>query len=208
MHMEAIEQGLYRILLPFETITTTVYAVVTEQGAALIDSGTYSSDVGDYILPALRRAGVADRNVKYLLLSHLHGDHAGGMDALLASFPHARLLAPRGNRWNAPAAVDGQVILGRLQVVHLPGHTANSVGFYDLKTKTLLSADCLQLKGIGKYRNGIGDPRAYRASIEKLQAMDIYRIVAAHEYDPMGSIAQGDEAVKLYLETCLREICF
>jgi glyoxylase-like metal-dependent hydrolase (beta-lactamase superfamily II) len=99
---------------------------------------------------------------------------------------------------------DGEKLLGCLQVVSLPGHTKNSVGFLDLRSKTLLSGDCLQLKGIGKYRNGISRPAEYIQSIKRLQEMDIECIVAAHEYDPLGSIADGKAEVSQYLELCLQ----
>ena len=90
-----------------------------------------------------------------------------------------------------------------LMAVSLPGHTKNSVGYLDLRSKTLLSGDCLQLKGIGKYRNGIPYPNEYIASVQKLQHMQIDRIVAAHDYDPLGSVASGPLAVEEYLNLCL-----
>ena len=90
--------------------------------------------------------------------------------------------------------------------VHLPGHTADSMGYLDLRSHTLLSGDCLQLKGIGKYRNGIGNKDTYIASVNKLRAIDVRRIVAAHEYDPLGSIAEGRAAVDAYLDLCLAVI--
>ena len=89
-------------------------------------------------------------------------------------------------------------------MVYLPGHTDHSVGFLDLETKTLLSGDCLQLEGIGKYRNGIGFPYLYIESCEKLEKMNISRIVTAHEYDPLGSIADGEAEVEKYLDLCIR----
>ena len=60
-----------------------------------------------------------------------------------------------------------------------------------------------RLDGVGKYRNGIGDAELYIASVNKLKKMDIQRIVAAHEYDPFGSIAEGKDAVKEYLHKCI-----
>ena len=80
------------------------------------------------------------------------------------------------------------------------------MGYYDVKTKTLLSGDCLQLGGVGKYTNGIAYADPYRASIEKLRSMDILRIVAAHDYVPLGAIAEGREAVRLYLDKCLEYV--
>ena len=56
---------------------------------------------------------------------------------------------------------------------------------------------------MGKYRDGISYPSLYRASVERLRGMEIERIVAAHEYDPLGSVAEGREAIAAYLDTCL-----
>lgn len=204
MLAEKISGGLYRILVPFERITTTVYLAVYESGVGVIDSATYPEDAEQYILPALGELGLAPEDVTWLLLTHTHGDHAGGLGRLSALIPEAKigffseLSMPRFQRIR-----DGEVLLGGLQVVHLPGHTQDCVGYLDTKTKTLLSGDCLQLEGVDIYRSGVQYPTLYRASVNKLKGMDILRIVAAHEYDPLGSIAQGREAVGQYLEHCL-----
>ena len=206
MLAEYIDLGLYRLRIPFEELYTTVYFVISGQGCAVIDSGTYPSDVEEYILPALSELGVCKDDVKLLLLTHDHGDHAGGIVTLSGYFPDAKIGACFTKRVDFSPLADGDVLLGRLQAVHLFGHTKNSVGYYDLETKTLLSGDCLQLGGVGKYTNGIGYADLYRASIEKLRSMDVLRIVAAHDYEPLGAIADGREDVKRYLDTCLEYI--
>ena len=80
------------------------------------------------------------------------------------------------------------------------------MAFLDLPTGTLLSGDCLQLFGVGKYRSGIGYPYLYRRSVERLRGMELSQIVAAHEYDPLGSIARGKEEIEAYLSPCLSAI--
>ncbi len=67
----------------------------------------------------------------------------------------------------------------------------------------MLSGDCLQLDGVGEYRNGVGYLDLYKASIVRLKNMDIKRIVAAHEFDPLGSVAEGEEEVQVYLDECI-----
>ena len=208
MHIDKIDEGLYRVLIPFEDeITTTVYVVVADQGAAVIDSATYPSDADDYILPALRQLGVALEGVKRILLTHSHSDHAGGVERLSALLPDAAVASAfcMGDKGSCKLT-DGDMLLGRLQVVALPGHTLDSIAFFDVETKTLLSGDCLQLYGVGKYRRGVGYRDLYRESIDKLRRMDLVKIVAAHEYDPLGSIAEGKSAVAEYLDTCLKAI--
>ena len=207
MKPELIDKGLYRILVPFEgEITTTVYILVNENDkrVVLIDSASYPTDAKNFIIPAIEELGISPDNAELLLLTHSHKDHFGGAKALFGELPN---LKPRASFLIEHPAfeylVDAEIIAERLKVVFLPGHTKNSVAFYDLETKTLLSGDCLQLKGVGKYRNGIAFPILYRNSIEKLKGMDIERIVAAHEYDPLGSIAEGKECVLEYLNECL-----
>ena len=197
-------EGIYRILVPFEELYTTVYAAVGEEGVALIDSATYPSDIRNYILPALRELGISDDAVKYILLSHLHGDHAGGATELCRALPNA---VPRAfEPCDLPGLSmlsDSEILLGFLQAVKLPGHAHHSGGFLDLRHGTLLSADCLQLYGVGKYTNGIFLPDEYEKSIEKIKNLGLKRIVAAHDYEPLGAIAEGEAEVKKYLDTCL-----
>ena len=203
--MEKIDEGIYRILVPFEDLTTTVYVYTCSEGTAIIDSATYPEDVGKYIVPTLEKNDIKD--IKYLLFSHEHGDHMGGAERLREVYPDAEVGTGFDCAFlNRMELFDNKRIFGELYAIHLPGHTNHAYGFYDAATKTLMSADCLQPEGVGKYRNGIGDPQSYIASINKLKKMDIERIVAAHEYDPLGSIAEGKEKVLKYLDTCIK-IC-
>ena len=50
-------------------------------------------------LAALEQAGVAPEDVDWLLLTHVHLDHAGGAGALMQVLPNAKLVVhPRGAR--------------------------------------------------------------------------------------------------------------
>jgi glyoxylase-like metal-dependent hydrolase (beta-lactamase superfamily II) len=50
-----------------------------------------------YLLAALDQLGIAREQVDYVLITHVHLDHAGGAGELLAALPQARaLLHPRG----------------------------------------------------------------------------------------------------------------
>lgn len=207
MKTQKIDNGLYRLLIPFDNLTTTVYIAVFDTGAAIIDAATYPEDVDNYIIPALAELGIDTDAVKYIFLTHRHGDHAGGLARICELLQKAQVYAYHADpERNILPLSDGDVKLGGLMSVHLPGHTADSMGYLDLRSHTLLSGDCLQLKGIGKYRNGIGNKDTYIASVNKLRAIDVRRIVAAHEYDPLGSIAEGRAAVDAYLDLCLAVI--
>lgn len=78
-----------------------VYLLVESGEAALVDNNTNSSVDGT--LAALDRAGVAPEQLRYLIVTHVHLDHAGATSTLAAHFPHAEILAhPRA----APHIVD------------------------------------------------------------------------------------------------------
>ncbi len=64
---------------------------------AVLETGTCHS------VPALQRLllerGIAPQQVRYIIPTHVHLDHAGGAGAMMAAFPEAQLLIhPRGAR--------------------------------------------------------------------------------------------------------------
>jgi glyoxylase-like metal-dependent hydrolase (beta-lactamase superfamily II) len=74
-----------------------VHLIVDAGRAAIVDVGTNSSV--PYVLAALAELGIAREAVDYLLLTHVHLDHAGGAGSLMRALPRARaLLHPRGAR--------------------------------------------------------------------------------------------------------------
>ncbi len=92
-----------------------IHLVLESDRAALIDSGTVHSL--PRVLAALEILGIPRDNVDWVMLTHVHLDHAGGAGALLRALPNARLTVhPRGARhmidpsrlWQATVAVYGQ----------------------------------------------------------------------------------------------------
>src|SRR5262252_1762272 len=84
------------------------HLIVDEGRAAFVDVGTNSSV--PFLLGALAELGIARAAVDYLLLTHVHLDHAGGAGALMRELPNARAFVhPRG----APHLIDpGKLIAG------------------------------------------------------------------------------------------------
>lgn len=104
------------------------YLVVERGRAAYIDCGTSYSVPS--MLAALTDAGLAPDAVDWLILTHVHLDHAGGAGTLLAQLPNATLVVhPRGARhmidpaqlWAGASAVYGEAVMeqtyGRLTPV-------------------------------------------------------------------------------------------
>ena len=76
---------------------TAIHLLVEDGRAAVIDTGT--SHAVPHVLAALEAKGVAPAQVDYVILTHVHLDHAGAAGQLMARFPNARLTVhPRGAR--------------------------------------------------------------------------------------------------------------
>lgn len=113
---------------------TGVYVLGGEQ-AALVDTG--AAPAVPYILEGLRELGIGPEEIRYVILTHIHLDHAGAAGLLAEHFPGARFLVhPKGQRHliDPSRLVEGakQVYgdaFGRLfdPVVPIPGERVISV---------------------------------------------------------------------------------
>lgn len=106
-------QGIYAIDAGYlRPGLAAVHLIVEDGRVAVVDSGTRHS------LPALLRAlqhlGLGAAAVDYVLLTHVHLDHAGGAGALMDLCPDARLVVhPRG----APHMIDpARLVAGSIAV--------------------------------------------------------------------------------------------
>ena len=89
------------------------HLVVEDGRAAFIDCGVNASV--PLLLAALRNKDVDPANVDYLLLTHVHLDHAGGAGLLMQSLPNAKaVLHPRG----APHMIDPSKLIKGAQAVY------------------------------------------------------------------------------------------
>jgi glyoxylase-like metal-dependent hydrolase (beta-lactamase superfamily II) len=76
---------------------TSIHLIVERGRAAIVDTG--SNDAVPLVLEALAAKGLAPEDVDYLVLTHIHLDHAGGAGLLLTKLPNAMLTVhPRGAR--------------------------------------------------------------------------------------------------------------
>lgn len=232
VHFEELYPDIYLLKVPFSGLWTGVILIKGEE-MCLIDSGAKDTDVDRYILPALAELGLTLNSVKWLLNTHSHGDHIGGharicnlanlkVAAHISSAPKVADPVPYAIETrtkfpeHSPAPQvylqgvpvdrileDGEVIAGRLQVIHTPGHDDDCVCWYDMPTRTLITGDSLQ--GNGTPAQGVGfykDLEGYRASLQKLQQLPIEHIICGHDYDEIGWNISGTEAVSRALVCC------
>ncbi|WP_439107762.1 MBL fold metallo-hydrolase [Congregibacter sp.] len=73
------------------------YLLVDGEECALIETGTANSV--DNVLATFRALSIAAEQLRYIIPTHVHLDHAGGAGALAEHFPNAQVLAhPKGAR--------------------------------------------------------------------------------------------------------------
>lgn len=78
-------------------ILAAIHLIVEKGRVAFVDTG--SNDSLPNALAALEKLGLGVEAVDYVILTHIHLDHAGGAGSLMRAFPNARLVVhPRGAR--------------------------------------------------------------------------------------------------------------
>ncbi len=84
---------IYRLKVPFDgEVYTSVFLMKNPAGHLLIDCATTAQDVDEYILPALANMGLSFADIKYLVLTHNHSDHAGGKNRVLLHNPKIEIV--------------------------------------------------------------------------------------------------------------------
>lgn len=89
--VSAIDSGYVRHL------HAAIHFVVEQGRVAIVDTGT--NDSLPQVKAALQAMDLGEDSVEFIILTHIHLDHAGGAGALMRAFPRARLVVhPRGAR--------------------------------------------------------------------------------------------------------------
>jgi len=155
--------------------------------AALIDAG-----VGDPRHLAAIDAALADRraHLRSVLVTHGHGDHAGGAPALAAAHPHvtfSKMPWPGQDEQYAVdwrPLVDGDVLRAgdeSLTVLHTPGHSPDHLAFLHDASGTIFTGDLVMLgSSVMIHSSRGGNLGQYLASLERLLAINPRQLLPAH----------------------------
>ena len=145
------------------------YLIVENGRGAFVDCGTNHSQ--PRMLAALDAAGLQPADIDWLILTHVHLDHAGGAGELIAQLPNAKLVVhPRGARhmidpsrlWAGASAVYGETVMereyGRLRPIPAERVIEAADGYVvDLAGRSLR---CIDTPGHAKHHNAIHDAYA------------------------------------------------
>ncbi|MFX1410367.1 MAG: MBL fold metallo-hydrolase [Promethearchaeota archaeon] len=131
MTIKKINKALYHIDLKqpragFSNFIST-WAYKDKNLGFLVDPGPTSTI--NLLKDKLESIGITKENLNYILLTHIHIDHAGGTGKLLTFFPEANVIChPRGikhlinpkNLWNASKEVLGELTEMYQEIIPIP----------------------------------------------------------------------------------------
>jgi len=130
-------------------------------------------------------------NLKALLITHHHGDHVGGVQALKQLYPQCTVYGPAKEKiplcdhgLNGGQQLSFPDLGVEFQVIDVPGHTAGHIAYFGTSPKNepfLFCGDTLFSIGCGRLFEGTAAQML--ASLEKLSALPADTLVCcAHEY--------------------------
>jgi len=120
----------------------SAWAIAGSQGIIVIEA-LFDYATRDEVLDGLKKVGLDSKKVKYVILSHAHGDHDGGAALLQDSIPGVHLIYGAED-WDAVdkrtgskpkrdmVGTDGmKVSVGdaAVQIVTMPGHTPGTLSY-------------------------------------------------------------------------------
>lgn len=187
---------ILRLEVPFYSVYTSVFLIDTSDGYILVDCATTDADVDERIIPALERQGVPLSEVKKIVITHDHSDHAGGLSQIRARIPHIEVVR------------DLRKLSDGVCTYQLTGHTKDFIGVLDERSNTLISGDGLQGAGIKQYRTSLADNDGYIQTIEQIKLDErIENVLFSHEYEPWyKNGVSGRENVIDILSDCLKYV--
>jgi len=162
--------------------------------AVIIDPGYPNRELEKYLIEN-------QLDIKYILLTHGHGDHTGGIDRIKELYPNAQLAA---SKKEAKLLFDRHISFGQggivadinlndgdsldycgmhFDVIETPGHTPGGVCYYVKSEKILFSGDTLFQCSIGRTDFPGGSYAELESSITKKLFLlpDDTRVLCGHE---------------------------
>lgn len=168
------------------------WAVTTSAGIILIDS-LHASEVQDQIVGGMAKLGLDPKQIKYVLLSHGHGDHIGGAKFLQATYGTRIVMsaadwdyaeARLGNNPEDPPRRDmiagDHLTLGdtTITIIPTPGHTPGTLSFL-LPVRDHGVPHVAVMGGGGKPNGTAGAEPSLDAMKEFIRSIDVFSSAAA-----------------------------
>lgn len=164
---------------------TNCYLIYSSNDLLIIDPGSPYGDEQQALADCVDALVAEGRSVREIVLTHMHPDHVGGVNALRAHLgDRVRVAAHRLTAEPLAGSVpldrfieDDEVInLGgspqvALRAMHTPGHARGHLCFHEERTGTLISGDNIVGLGSVLIDPPEGNMRAYLQSLERMRAL-------------------------------------
>ena len=179
--------------------SVSAYVLARGRDAAIVDTGLKGSEV--QIGEAVKAAGLAWTDVRHVIVTHKHPDHAGSLAAVLTAASNATVSAGQADigAIQSPrpidAAADGAEIFG-LQIVATPGHTPGHISVFDAGARVLVTGDAVNgsADGVaGPNPQYTEDMATANESAKKLASLDVDTILFGHGNPIEGGARQALE---------------
>jgi len=142
-----LAHGIYCVdALYLDAGVASIYLLRDADEVAIIETGTSHSM--DNLLATLSELNIDETQVRYVIPTHVHLDHAGGAGAMMSRFEHASLIIhPRGKRHmvDPQTLIEGTIaVYGREKFERLYGRIE------PIPEERIIVADDLAMHSLGK----------------------------------------------------------
>ncbi|KFZ09856.1 hypothetical protein V501_05456 [Pseudogymnoascus sp. VKM F-4519 (FW-2642)] len=156
---------------------TNTYIVGTGQRRLIIDTGG-----GEPAWTKLIASTFISMNISlsYVLLTHWHGDHTGGVPTLLRLYPHLTNSIYKNEPDQGQQNItDGQTFSvdgATIRAIHVPGHSEDHMCFILEEEQAMFTGDNI----LGHGTSAVEDLGTFMASLQKMAAQDCHIGYSAH----------------------------
>ncbi|OBT69833.1 hypothetical protein VE03_00981 [Pseudogymnoascus sp. 23342-1-I1] len=183
-HIESVEQLTPRVLRvlgqnpgKFTHQGTNTYVVGTGQRRLIIDTGGGEPAWAELIASTFTSMNIS---LSYVLLTHWHGDHTGGVPSLLRLYPHLTDSIYKNEPDQGQQKItDGQIFLvdgATIRAIHVPGHSEDHMCFILEEEKAMFTGDNI----LGHGTSAVEDLGTFMASLQKMAIHNCHIGYSAH----------------------------
>lgn len=164
---------------------TNCYLIYSSNDLLIIDPGSPYGDEQQALADCVDALVAEGRSVREIVLTHMHPDHVGGVNALRAHLgdrvrvaAHRLTAEPLADSVPVDRFIEDDEVINldgspqlALRAMHTPGHARGHLCFHEERTGTLISGDNIVGLGSVLIDPPEGNMRAYLQSLERMRAL-------------------------------------